>query len=92
MAPHPSGTGLLARRRDGGIFTFGEEVNFYGSVPGLGLKGTADTVQIRATPSGKGYFVMGADGGIFTFGDSRFHGAQPGIPAIDLALKTSASA
>jgi hypothetical protein len=92
MTPHPSGRGYWLQARDGGIFTFGESVEFYGSVPGLGLKGTADTVQIRATPTGEGYYVMGADGGIFTFGDSRFHGARPGLAgdsrAIDLVLKT----
>jgi hypothetical protein len=60
-------------------------------VPGLGLRGTADTVQIRSTPTGEGYYVMGADGGIFTFGDAPFFGAQPGLrgnsAAVDLALQ-----
>ena len=94
MAPHPSGRGYWLQARDGGIFTFGESVAFYGSVPGLGLKGTADTVQIRSTPTGDGYYVLAVDGGIFTFGDSRFHGAQPGLSgpraAVDLALRTTA--
>jgi hypothetical protein len=93
MAPHPSGRGYWLQARDGGIFTFGEGVNFYGSVPGLKLKGTADTSQIRSTPTGDGYYVLGTDGGVFTFGDSRFHGAQPGLAgdrrAIDLALKVT---
>ncbi len=92
MSPHPNGRGYWLQAADGGIFSFGD-VNFYGSVPGLGLSGTARTVQIRSTPTGEGYYVMGADGGIFTFGDSRFHGAKPGLrdgtSAIDLSIRNS---
>jgi hypothetical protein len=90
MAPHPSGGGYWLQASDGGIFSFGN-VKFFGSVPGLGLQGTAKTVQIRATATGEGYYVMGADGGIFTFGDAPFFGAQPGLrgnsSAVDLALQ-----
>ncbi|HEX4979254.1 MAG TPA: N-acetylmuramoyl-L-alanine amidase, partial [Acidimicrobiales bacterium] len=62
MAPDPAGGGYWLQATDGGIFSFGA-VRFYGSVPGLGLQGTAATVQIRATPTGRGYYVLGADGG-----------------------------
>ncbi len=93
MAPHPDGRGYWLQARDGGIFTFGESMNFYGSVPGLKLKGTADTVQIRSTPTGEGYYVLAADGGVFTFGDARYHGARPGLSgnsrAIDFVVRSS---
>jgi hypothetical protein len=92
MAPNPTGRGYWLQAADGGIFSFGD-VGFYGSVPGLGLRTTAKTVQIRSTPTGKGYYVMAADGGIFTFGDAVFYDAHPGLSgataAVDIALKTA---
>ncbi len=91
MAPHPSGAGYWLQATDGGIFSFGPAVRFYGSVPGLGLRGTAPTSQIRVTPSGNGYYVLGTDGGVFTFGDAGYLGAEPGLSAaraaVDLALR-----
>ncbi|MGH9266791.1 MAG: N-acetylmuramoyl-L-alanine amidase, partial [Acidimicrobiales bacterium] len=92
MAPHPSGKGYWLQATDGGIFSFGA-LTFHGSLPGLGLPGTARTVQIRATSTGNGYYVLGADGGIFTFGDTRFLGADPSLAAaggaVDLALRNN---
>ncbi|HEX2850736.1 MAG TPA: peptidoglycan recognition protein, partial [Acidimicrobiales bacterium] len=93
MAPHPSGAGYWLQASDGGIFSFGPAVRFYGSVPGLGLRGTAPTSQIRVTPSGNGYYVLGSDGGIFAFGDAGYFGAEPGLggtrAAVDLALRNA---
>jgi len=80
-APQPAGVGiaahaarqrLLARRADGGIFTFGR-ARFYGSTGAMHLN--SPIVGMASTPTGRGYWLAAADGGIFTFGDARFYGS-----------------
>ena len=88
MAPGPRGKGYWLVARDGGVFAF--DVPFHGSIPQLGAKGYAGSVQIRSTPGGKGYYLADAAGGIYTFGDAPFHGAhagqRPPNGAVDLVL------
>ena len=89
MAVHPGGAGYWLLARDGGVFTFGG-AGFHGSLPGTGLCGLGQGVQIRPTATGSGYWLLAADGGIFTFGDAVSFGAQPGLygsrAAVDLAI------
>jgi ribosomal protein L24E len=82
------GTGYWLVARDGGVFSF--NVDFAGSVPGLGLASYAGSAALRSTLNGLAYYVLGADGGVFTFGPARFFGSRPGLSgptaAVDLAV------
>ncbi len=74
VATIPAGGGYWSVGQDGGVFTAGN-AQFYGSVPGLGLR-INDATGITPTADGAGYWVLGADGGVFTFGDAQFYGSR----------------
>lgn len=57
---------------DGGVFTFGEELPFYGSDAGI-----TTPVGMAARPQADGYWVVGVDGGVFTHGAANFWGSVP---------------
>jgi hypothetical protein len=61
---------------DGGVFTFGIDVSYEGSMAGQHL--SAPIVGIAATGSYRGYWLVGADGGVFAFGDAAFDGSMGG--------------
>ena len=81
------GQGLLARRkrrRDLHLW----HLNFYGSIPGLGIAPAgsglphslnAPIVGMVPSADGGGYFMVASDGGVFAFGDAKFEGSCPGI-------------
>lgn len=73
----PSGFGYWQVATDGGVFSYGD-ANFYGSLPGLGVKVT-NILGMTRTPDGKGYWLVGSDGGVFAFGNAGFHGSLPGL-------------
>ena len=66
----PRATG---RASDGGIFNYGPDAPFFGSMGGQHLN--APMVGMAATPGGGGYREAGSDGGVFSFGNARFHGS-----------------
>ena len=74
MATTPNGGGYWFIGQDGGVFSAGD-AQFYGSVPGLGLR-ISDAIDITPTPDGGGYWVLGTDGGVFAFGDAGFYGSR----------------
>jgi len=84
-AVHPAGSGYWLLGSDGGVFSF--DVPFRGSVPGLGLCGTAAVVELRPTRTGNGYYALSVDGGVFTFGDAFFRGAAGVGDAVDMAVR-----
>ena len=63
---------------DGGVFVFGSQGGFYGSLPGLGIH-VNNIVGMVGSVTGHGYFLVGSDGGVFSFGDTTFVGSLPGI-------------
>jgi len=85
MAVDPNGKGYWLLGGDGGVFSFG--VPFWGSVPGLGLCGRANAIELRPTSDGRGYYALGDTGGIYTFGNAWFRGAAPGSRPVDLAVR-----
>lgn len=68
MAAHPDGDGYWLYARDGGVFAF--DVDFHGSVPGIGLCSIPETVALRVSDTGEGYWLAAADGRVFSFGDA----------------------
>jgi hypothetical protein len=62
---------------DGGVFTFGAFMLFYGSAGSLHLN--SPIVGIASTSSGDGYWLVGADGGIFNYGDAGFFGSAASL-------------
>ena len=58
---------------DGGIFNYGPNAPFLGSMGGQHLN--APMVGMAATPGGGGYWEVGSDGGVFSFGNASFHGS-----------------
>jgi hypothetical protein len=74
MATTPNRNGYWFVGQDGGVFSAGT-AQFYGSVPGLGLR-IDDAIDITSTPDGGGYWVLGTDGGVFAFGDAQFYGSS----------------
>lgn len=71
-----SGNGYYLVGGDGGVFAFGDAVN-YGNATNLTL--AEPIVSILLTASGAGYWLVGADGGIFSYGDAVGHGNIPGL-------------
>jgi hypothetical protein len=71
--PVPAPAGYWLAASDGGVFTFGKNVTFYGSMGTKHLN--APIVGGAATPDGLGYWMVASDGGIFTFGDALFYGS-----------------
>ncbi|HMD46698.1 MAG TPA: hypothetical protein VKG43_11085 [Acidimicrobiales bacterium] len=69
-------TGYDLVGEDGGVFVFNG--NFYGSLPGLGIR-VHNIVGIVPSADYRGYFLVGSDGGVFAFGDVTFAGSLPGI-------------
>jgi subtilisin family serine protease len=73
---------------DGGVFAF--DVPYHGSLPSLRAEGrlgaSAPARRLRALPNGTGYYLLGADGAVYAFGAAQFHGAAPGLAAVDLML------
>ena len=53
---------------DGGIFNYGPNAPFFGSMGGQHLN--APMVGMAATPGGGGYWEVGSDGGVFSFGNA----------------------
>jgi hypothetical protein len=60
---------------DGGVFVFAG--NFYGSLPGLGVR-VDDITGMVPTATDNGYFLVGADGGVFAF-NAPFANSLPGL-------------
>ena len=58
---------------DGGIFNYGPNAPFLGSMGGQHLN--APMVGMAATPGGGGYWEVASDGGVFSFGNATFHGS-----------------
>jgi hypothetical protein len=65
---------------DGGVFVFpiGQNLGFFGSLPGLGVR-VSDIKGIVPTANDQGYFLVGADGGVFAFGNAPFENSLPGV-------------
>lgn len=77
MVSTSSGKGYWQVATDGGVFAFGD-AQFYGSLPGRGVK-VDNIIGIARTPTDKGYWLVGRDGGVFAFGDAVFAGSLPGL-------------
>jgi hypothetical protein len=75
-AATPSGLGLWAVDRMGGVWTAGDAQSYGNATGEIGAVPTG----IAATPSGKGYYIVKNDGGVFAFGDAVFHGSTGGNP------------
>ena len=67
---------LLARRSDGGIFSFGR-AQFYGSTGSLHLQ--RPVVGIVPTADHGGYWLDASDGGVFAYGNTQYYGSIPGL-------------
>ena len=89
MTVHPSGGGYWLYASDGGVFTFGN-ATYLGSVPGMGLCSTPNTVAMRASADGIGYWVVTEAGWVIGFGTAADHGGNPtlgaGVDIIDFAV------
>jgi alpha-tubulin suppressor-like RCC1 family protein len=72
--PNPAGYWLVGA--DGGVFTIGQTLGFYGSEGGKQLN--AAIVGITRTLDSGGYWLLGSDGGIFSHGDAHFYGSLGG--------------
>lgn len=72
-----TGNGYWQVASDGGVFSYGD-AQFYGSLPGLGIR-TTSIMGMARTPSNAGYWLVGTDGGVFAFGDAVFAGSLPGL-------------
>ncbi len=64
MAANADGSGYYLMGSDGGIFSYGENVPFLGSMGGRPLNG--EILDMAA--AGGGYWLVGSDGGIFSYG------------------------
>ena len=79
--------GYTMTAADGGVFNFGQ-ADYFGSLPGLGVKPAAPVVGIAPSRDNGGYWLAGADGGVFNFGDAASLGSLPGMhihPAAPIA-------
>jgi NlpC/P60 family len=72
-SPTPNSYDLVGS--DGGVFAFGGD--FYGSLPGLGVR-VNNITGIEPTANDTGYFLVGSDGGVFAF-NAPFVNSLPGI-------------
>ncbi|MCX4633104.1 Calx-beta domain-containing protein [Streptomyces sp. NBC_01443] len=72
-----TGNGYWQVASDGGVFSYGD-AQFYGSLPGLGIR-TTGIMGMARTPTNGGYWLVGTDGGVFAFGDASFYGSLPGL-------------
>lgn len=69
--------GVYLVASDGGIFSFGGNAPFYGSMGGKHLN--QPMVGIATAPGKKGYYTVASDGGIFAYGpDFSFKGSMGG--------------
>ncbi|MCK4177969.1 hypothetical protein, partial [Aciditerrimonas ferrireducens] len=57
--------------------SFGD-AQFFGSLPGIGVRPAAPVVGIVPTPDDQGYWLVGQDGGVYAFGDASYLGSVPG--------------
>jgi len=84
--PGGPGDGYWLVAGDGGVFSFGPGIPFYGSEGGHHL--SSPIVDMVATPDGGGYWLVAGDGGVFTFGDAGFFGSAAGTrlpaPIVDM--------
>lgn len=78
IARTANGRGYWLSQTGGGVYSFGQ-ANFYGSLPGLGIRPRSPVTDMAASPTGGGYWLVSEDGGVFGFGDAGFHGSLPGI-------------
>ncbi|HLI57873.1 MAG TPA: choice-of-anchor D domain-containing protein, partial [Actinomycetota bacterium] len=62
---------------DGGIFSYGNGVPFFGSAGGIHLN--KPVVGMAATADSQGYWEVATDGGIFSYGDAGFFGSAGSI-------------
>ncbi|NOX29399.1 MAG: VCBS repeat-containing protein [Actinobacteria bacterium] len=86
MAVSPDGSGYWLLGGDGGVFSF--SVDFYGSIPGMGLCSAPSARELRPTSTGRGYFALGNDGSIIAFGDAYYRGrARLDGDPVDLAVR-----
>jgi hypothetical protein len=76
----PPAPGYWEADAHGGVFSFGD-AQFFGSLPGAGIRPAAPVVGIVPTPDDQGYWLVGSDGGVYAFGDAQFFGSLPGLPA-----------
>lgn len=81
ISAHPT-EGYWFAARDGGVFTFGYEPRFHGS---LGESGNPSNIRgIEAMSDGLGYRLVDEVGGVFCFGSATYHGAIPEAGAPEL--------
>ncbi len=74
----PDGGGYYLLAVDGGVFPFGDAVDF--GTPTVGTEILTAHTAIVATASGDGYWVAGADGGIDGYGFAPYDGSMAGKP------------
>ena len=67
----PQGYYMVAS--DGGIFTFGPNLTFHGSLGDLKLN--RPIVGMAGLPDGSGYWLVAADGGVFAINTSIYYGS-----------------
>ena len=82
VATAPAGSGVEPEGywlagSDGGVFTFGPHINFYGSTGNVALN--RPVVGMAATAGGRGYWLVASDGGVFAFGDAGFYGSTGNV-------------
>jgi hypothetical protein len=73
----PPSPGYWEADAHGGVFSFGD-AQFFGSLPGIGVRPAAPVVGIVPTPDDQGYWLVGQDGGVYAFGDASYVGSVPG--------------
>lgn len=79
ITAHPT-EGYWFGARDGGVFSFGYDIQFHGS---LGATGNPTDIRgIDAMADGNGYRLVDEAGGVFCFGSATYHGSIPeaGVP------------
>jgi hypothetical protein len=81
MLPSATGQGYVLIASDGGAFKFGHGVDFYGSLPGRGVR-VSDVVGLALTPDDGGYWMAGSNGDVYAgFGDAKAFGSPAGLAA-----------
>jgi hypothetical protein len=74
----PSGNGAWEAGMDGGVYNWGADAKFYGSVQSIGATIKAPITAIADTPAGNGYWLLSADGSLLPFGAAGYFGAPGG--------------